>query len=162
LEQIETLLLKGKYEECVNQAKTVPQNSRFYTYTQALLHECQLAQATRFAAQQNFKAAITEASKIPQDCNQDAQQLIAQWSDNILETTNNYQSGKLNDAIAIAKAIPETSPVCKNRAGINQWSRDWEKNNSYFTAAQKALDEGGWKNALRSQAGYRYSLLARG
>jgi len=65
LEQIETLLAEGKYEECVNQAKTVPQNSRFYTYTQALLHECQLAQATRFAAQQNFKAAITEASKIP-------------------------------------------------------------------------------------------------
>lgn len=37
---------------------------------------------------------------------------LVYWSDSMLEiVTNNYHSGKLNDAIAIAKAIPETSPV---------------------------------------------------
>jgi len=33
LEQIETLLAEGKYEECVNQAKTVPQNSLLHLYS---------------------------------------------------------------------------------------------------------------------------------
>jgi serine/threonine-protein kinase len=152
LEQIETLIAQGKYQECANQAITVPQNSRFYTYAQSLLNECQLAQATELAAERNFKAAITEASKIPEDADyyQDAQQLIGQWSDSILEVaTNTYQLGKLNDAIAIAKAIPETSPVYqKAQQGLKQWNREWEKNNSYLKAAQKALDEGRWQKAI--------------
>lgn len=152
LEQIETLIVEGKYEECVNQAKTVPQDSRFYTYAQALLHECQISQAMGFAAQGNFKAAITEASKIPQDAAyyQDAHQLIGEWSDNILEiATNKYQSGKVNDAIAIANAISKSSPVYQKAQGkINQWNKEWGKNNSYFTAAKIALDKGSWQNAL--------------
>ena len=152
LEQIETLKAEGKYEECMNQAATVPQDSRFYNDAQALLHECQLAQAKNFAANQNFKAAITEAGKIPQDAafHQDAQQLIGQWSNSILEiATNKYQSGKLNDAIAIAKIIPESSPVYqKAQEAIKQWNGEWEKNNSYLQAAKSALDEGRWQNAI--------------
>jgi serine/threonine-protein kinase len=152
LERIETLKAAGKYKECVSQAPAVPQNSLFYTDAQALLHECQLAQAKTFAADRKFYAAIAAVSKIPQNAvfYQDAQQLIEQWSDSILKTaTNTYQSGKLNDAIAIAEAIPESSPVYQKAQGaIKQWNGEWEKNNSYLEIAQKALNEGQWQNAI--------------
>jgi serine/threonine-protein kinase len=152
LERIETLKAAGKYKECVSQAPTVPQNSLFYTDAQALLHECQLAQAKTFAADRKFYAAIAAVSKIPQNAvfYQDAQQLIEQWSDSILKTaTTTYQSGKLNDAIAIAEAIPESSPVYQKAQGaIKQWNGEWEKNNSYLEIAQKALNEGQWQNAI--------------
>ncbi len=152
LEQIASLKAAGKYKECVSQAPTVPQHSFFYTDAQALLHECQLAQSKAFAAERQFAAAITEANKIPQSAAfyQDAQQLIAQWSDNILQiATNTYKSGKLQEAIAIASAIPQTSPVYTQTQGaVKQWQQEWQQNNSYLQAAQKALAQGQWQNAI--------------
>lgn len=154
LERIASLKAAGKYQECVSQAPTVPQNSFFYTDAQALLHECQLAQSKRFAAERQFAAAITEANKIPQSAAfyQDAQQLIAQWSDNILQiATNTYKSGKLQEAIAIASAIPQTSPVyTKTQGAVKQWQQEWKQNNSYLQAAQTALSEGQWQNAINA------------
>ena len=104
------------------------------------------------AAERNFKEAITEAGKIPQDAayHRDAQQLISQWSNSIFEiATNKYQLGSLNDAIAIAKAVPETSPVYQKAQGeIKLWNREWEKNHSYLTAAHIALEQGKWQNAI--------------
>lgn len=131
LEQIETLIVEGKYEECINQATTLKRDSHFYTEAQALLQQCQLAQAMTLAADSNFKAAIAEATKIPQNSvyHQEAQQLIVYWSDSMLEIAmNNYHSGKLNDAIAIAKAIPETSPVYRQaHEAMRHWHGEWEK-----------------------------------
>jgi serine/threonine-protein kinase len=152
LEQIETLRAAGKYEKCINQAATTPQDSHLYTAAQALLHECQLAQAKKFAAAQNFKAAIAEASKIPQAgaYHQEAQQLVNQWSETVLEIARNeYESGKLNEAIAITNAIPATSRIYpQTQAAIKHWQGEWKENTSYFKAAQTALNEGKWQNAL--------------
>lgn len=152
LEQIETLRAAGKYEKCVNQAATIPQNSHLYTTAQALVHECQLAQAKKFAAAHNFKAAIAEASKIPQAdvYHQEAQQLINQWSETVLEIARNeYESGKLNEAIAITNAIPATSRIYpQTQAAIKHWQGEWQENTSYLKAAQTALNEGKWQNAL--------------
>ncbi len=152
LEQIETLIVEGKYEECINQATTLKRDSHFYTEAQALLQQCQLAQAMTLAADSNFKAAIAEATKIPQNSvyHQEAQQLIVYWSDSMLEIAmNNYHSGKLNDAIAIAKAIPETSPVYRQaHEAMRHWHGEWEKNNSHLEAAQIALDKGKWQDAI--------------
>ncbi len=152
LEQIETLRAAGKYEKCVNQAATNPQDSHLYTAAQALLHECQLAQAKKFAAAQNFKAAIAEASKIPQAgaYHQEAQQLVNQWSETVLEIAKNeYESGKLNEAIAIANAIPATSRIYpQTQAAIKHWQGEWKENTSYLKAAQTALNEGKWQNVL--------------
>ncbi len=152
LERIENLKAAGKYEECMSQAPTIPRHSFFYTDAQTILYECQLAQAKTLATARKFYAAIAEASHIPQGATlyQDAQQLIDQWSDSILKIADNtYRSGKLNDAIAIAKAIPKTSLVYqKSQGAIKQWNGEWENNNSYLKAAQKALDAGQWQNAI--------------
>lgn len=152
LEQIEIAKAEGKYEECLNQATKVPQDSRLYTEAQALLQECKLTSAKQLAADGNFLVAIAEASKIPQtDASyQAAQQLIGQWSDSILDlATNKYQSGNLNDAIATAKTIPENSPIYQKAQGtIKQWNEEWQKNNSYLKAARQALNEGKWQNAI--------------
>ena len=152
LEQIENLKSAGKYEECMSQAPTIPRHSFFYTDAQTILFECQLAQAKTLAADRKFYAAIAAASHIPQGAilYQDAQQLVDQWSDSILKIADNtYRSGKLNDAIAIAEAIPETSLVYqKSQGAIKQWNGEWQKNNSYLKAAQKALDAAQWQNAI--------------
>jgi serine/threonine-protein kinase len=152
LEQIENLKAAGKYEECMSQAPTIPRHSFFYTDAQTILFECQLAQAKTLAADRKFYAAIAAASHIPQGeiLYQDAQHLVDQWSESILKTADNtYRSGKLNDAIAIAEAIPETSLVYqKSQGAIKQWNGEWQKNNSYLKAAQKALDAGQWQNAI--------------
>lgn len=152
LEQIKTQNAEGNYQECVALSTVIPQNSGIYTEAQTLLQQCQLSLAKQLAADSNFAVAITEAAKIPQNSvrYQEAQQLISEWSSSILETaTKNYQSGNLSNAIAIAKTIPESSSVYPKAQGtIQQWNQEWQKNKSYLQAAQKALDERKWQNAI--------------
>lgn len=152
LEQIKMRIAEGKYQECVEQATAIPQNSRIYTEAQTLLQQCQLSLAKQLAANNNFAVAITEAAKIPQNSvgYQEAQQRISQWSDNILEMAKHrYQLGNLSDAIAIAKTIPESSSVYpKAQKTIQQWNKEWQQNQSYLQAAQKALNEGKWQTAI--------------
>jgi hypothetical protein len=152
LEQIKTQNAEGNYQECVALATAIPQNSRIYTEAQTLLQQCQLSLAKQLAADSSFAAAISEAAKITQNSvgYQEAQQRISEWSGSILETaTNNYQSGNLNNAIAIAKTIPESSSVYPKAQGtIQQWNKEWQQNQSYWQAAQKALNEGKWQSAI--------------
>lgn len=98
LESTKFLKEGKKYEECVNQADSVPQKSRFYADAQNLLNECQflaqdekrLAQAKELAKKNNFKDARAEASKIQPDSSfhQEAQQLVSQCSENPNGVTN--------------------------------------------------------------------------
>lgn len=60
LEQIATLKVKERSQECSNQAA----NTSLDGNTQAMLRNCQLANAKQLAAAQNFPAAIAEAGKI--------------------------------------------------------------------------------------------------
>lgn len=152
LEQIKTQNAEGNYQECVDRATAIHQNSRIYTEAQTLVQQCQLSLAKQLAADSDFAAAIREAAKIPQNSVEyrEAWQLISQWSSSILETaTNNYHSGNLNNAIVIAKTIPEGNSVYPKAQGtIQQWNKEWQKNKSYLQAAQKALNEGKWHNAI--------------
>ncbi|MUL38162.1 serine/threonine-protein kinase [Gloeocapsopsis dulcis] len=152
LEQMKSLKAEGRYEECVDQASTLLEESSYYTDAQSILYECQIAQAIRFAGERNFHAAITEASKIPSTAAfyQNVQQLIEQWSHSILETaTNEYQSGDLKQAIAIAQHIPEFSPVyLEAQTAIKQWNTEWESNNQYIETAKTALKAGKWEQAI--------------
>lgn len=152
LEQMKTENAAGNYQECVNRATAIPQNSRIYTEAQTLLQQCQFSLAQQLAADNNFAVAITEAAKIPQSSvgYQEAQQRISQWSDSILKMAQNrYQSGNLNDAIDIAKTIPASSSVYPKAQGtIQQWKQEWQQNKSYLQAAQKALNQRKWQNAM--------------
>jgi serine/threonine-protein kinase len=152
LEQMKSLKAEGKYEECVSQASNLLEKSSYDADAQSILYECQVAQAIRFAGERNFHAAITEASKIPSSAAfyQNVQQLIGQWSNSILETaTNEYQSGDLQQAIAIAQHIPESSPVyLEAQTSINQWNTEWQSNNQHVEAAKTALKAEKWEQAI--------------
>ncbi|PPS41483.1 serine/threonine-protein kinase [Chroococcidiopsis sp. TS-821] len=153
LEHMKSLKAEGRYEECVDQASTLlAEPSDYTTDAQSILHECQIAQAIRFAGERNFRAAIMEANKIPSSAPfyQNVQQLIAQWSNSILETaTNEYQSGDLKQAIAIAQQIPNLSPVyLEAQTSIKQWNSEWESNTQHVEAAQKALKAEKWEEAI--------------
>ena len=125
LEQLTSFKAAGEYQQCINQATTIPEDSRLYGAAQALQQECNLAQAQKFAAAGDFPAAIAQASKIPQNTvfYQTAQQLIGQWSNSTLEMAKHkYNSGKLSEAIALAQAVPATSPIHQQAQGaIKQW-----------------------------------------
>lgn len=152
LEQMKSLKAEGRYEECVDQASTLLAQSSYYTDAQSILHECQIAQAIRFAGERNFYAAIMEANKIPSSAAfyQNVQQLIEQWSNSILEiATNEYQSGDLKQAIAIAQRVPNLSPVYIDaQTSIKQWNSEWENNTRHVEAAKTALKAQKWEEAI--------------
>lgn len=152
LEQMKSLKAEGRYEECVDQASTLLAQSSYYTDAQSILHECQIAQAIRFAGERNFYAAIMEANKIPSSAAfyQNVQQLIEQWSNSILEiATNEYQSGDLKQAIAIAQRVPNLSPVYIDaQTSIKQWNSEWENNTRHVEAAKTALKAEKWEEAI--------------
>ncbi len=152
LERTTALKAKGNYQECVNQATTSRLGSQANTNAKVLLYECRLAEAKQLAAAKNFPAAIAQASQIPQtDASYAAaRQLIAQWSNSILEIAKkHYQSGELNQAIASAQNIPKTSPIYpKVPKAIEQWQKDWKKNNSALQAAKSSLAAGKCQQAL--------------
>jgi len=152
LEQMKSLKAEGRYEECVDHASSLLAQSSYYTDAQSILHECQIAQAIRFAGERNFYAAIMEANKIPSSATfyQNVQQLIEQWSHSILEiATNEYQSGDLKQAIAIAQRVPNLSPVYIDaQTSIKQWSSEWENNTRHVEAAKTALKAEKWEEAI--------------
>ena len=152
LDAIENLKTAGKYNQCIDRAILSLKQPTLYSDAQALLHECQLAKAQQLATENNFPAAISEASKLPQSATMyaNARQLIDRWSGSILELAiNQYQSGQLKDAIATTEAIPQSSTVYqKAQVTVKQWREQWEKNNSYLQAAQNALNAGKWQLAV--------------
>jgi len=125
LDRIATVKAEGKDRECVDRSQTNLNAPN--TKAQALGYECDLVQAKQLATAQNFPAAIALAVKIPPtDANYPAaKQLIAQWSNRLLETpTKDDPSGKLTGG-AQAKAIEQSSPIHKQAQGaIEQWDKE--------------------------------------
>lgn len=164
LETIQLLKAGKNYEGCVNQAKAFPQTSPFYADAQNLLNECQsitqgaklLAKAKELAQENNFKDAISEVSKIHPDSSffQSAQQLSDQWSPYLIKQAEELykQSDKfqgLENAIGITKAIPKTSSVAKNAEEMTEnWRTEWSNNENYLQAAQNALKQDQWQEAI--------------
>lgn len=55
----------------------------------------------------------------------------------------------MENAIAIVKAVPESSPLgAEVQPTIKQWQADWEQNQTHIEAAQKGLDEKRWQDAI--------------
>jgi serine/threonine-protein kinase len=141
-------------QECVSGASTPTSDSQSNTNTQALLYKCLLASSKQLAASKNFHSAIAQVSKIPlTDASYaEAEQLITQWSNSMLEIAKNqYYLGQMDRAIAQAQSIPKTSSVYqKAQQSIKQWHQEWEKNNSSWQAANSALAAGRWQDALNA------------
>ncbi|MBV9387779.1 MAG: protein kinase [Chroococcidiopsidaceae cyanobacterium CP_BM_ER_R8_30] len=152
------------YEMCANEARVVQSQSGFYANAQNLLNDCQrlaqdekrLAQAKELAKKNNFKDAIADASKIhPGSTFQEqAQQLISQSSLSLIKQAQerykqSYNSKDLQNAIALTKAIPKTSSLAISVKKMRErWRTEWNNNQNYLQAAQDALKQGKWQEAI--------------
>ncbi|EKQ68192.1 SH3 domain-containing protein [Leptolyngbyaceae cyanobacterium JSC-12] len=69
--------------------------------------------------------------------------------------TEQYQSGNLDGAIALAKTVPIQSRAYQSaRLAILQWQHDWSRAESDYYTAQKALREGRWQDVLKRVNSY--------
>lgn len=149
--------LKSTLMANTNKIEPIPtqtrrENQKCVQAAQTRVDECRLTQANELAAAKDFQAAIALAGQIPptQADYPAARELIAQWSNRLLEiATNHYRAGELKSAIDKAKVIPQTSPnYDKTQATIKQWDKQWKKNYSHWLAAKSALEVGKWHNAI--------------
>lgn len=63
--------------------------------------------------------------------------------------TEHYQNGNLTAAIAMAKMVTPDSPAYQAaQTAIVQWQRDWQRAESQFYSAQKALRDGRWQDTV--------------
>ena len=162
LEQIKVLKLDKNYQKCVQQAELFPQHYiNLYTEVTTLLSECQrgkaqeqIAKAIELAEQNKFPEAIALAFQIPSDrkAYSQAHQLISEWSEKILQiASDRYQEGNLKEATALVESVPTNSPsAAKAKSMIQQWDEEWQQNQTHLQAAQKALADGLWQDALDS------------
>ena len=162
LAHIEELQATEKYQECWQQALAFPE---YHSYLQAiaenLREQCsqsqakvQLTQAKKLAAQSRLKDAIALAGQIREDTDfyGEAQQLVAQWSEQIFQiASNKYQEGNLQEAIAIAKSVPANHPVAKQVATtIEHWQKTWQQNQTHLQTAQQKLAQHRWQEAINA------------
>ena len=162
LGQIEELKTNAQYQECLQQAQIFPQDYNYFHSEVANLQsqcqqaqaEAQLTQAKKLAQQSKLRDAIAQAQSITSDqvVYDTAQQLIAQWSQEILKIANNkYQEGNLAMAIAIAQAVPGDSSLAPKAAEtIKHWQEQWQQNQNYLATAQQQLNAGSWQEAIQT------------
>jgi serine/threonine protein kinase len=153
LAEAQQLQADGQYEECIATTNTIP--SFLYDDSQELLNQCAeglLNQAKALAADSEYGDAIREASQIPvgSAVGQEAQGLISEWSDALIQqaTVLYRDEGKLDEAIALLQAIPETTPLSRLRQEtVQQWQAEWETNEETFAEAEQALEAEDWYGA---------------
>ncbi|MBD2200191.1 MULTISPECIES: protein kinase domain-containing protein [Calothrix] len=147
---IKAMIESGKYDQCLDKTNY---SSKVNPEIYKLLAECQLGQAKQLAAKKDFKGAMTIAEKIPSDTSAYSQItiLVQQWSDAIIDqATELYKQGKFNEAVAVAKSIPQK--LLKNPQKIQEltkkWSDEWEANNKLIKNAQVLLNLRQWQSAI--------------
>ncbi len=164
LEQVKAAKNSGNFTQCIEGAKSIPVNSRYGKDAETLLNDCQtaqtdtqakalLAQAQKLAKENKLEEAIATASKISSNSSSygEAQKLLGQWSENVLQiATKRFQEqGKTKEAIALIKAIPSNSPNGKKAQELEaQWQAQANADEVALKAADKALKEGKWKEAI--------------
>lgn len=63
--------------------------------------------------------------------------------------TQQYQAGNLDGALALAKTVPFDSPIYLMATdAAAQWQQDWNRAESDYYSAQKALRDGRWDRVL--------------
>jgi hypothetical protein len=154
LNQAEAFKAEANYSACVQELQKLPEDSSFYLRIQRLSVECYdplaqswLNQAGNLAAEGKLKAAIHAALQISGGSfYAHAQQQIEAWSTQILEIAQQHYldpSGQVDQAIEIARAIPEGSSLYgRSQAVINAWQQQWYADQHHWDAAQVALNAG--------------------
>jgi serine/threonine-protein kinase len=165
IEEAKTSQTTGKYIECIERAKSIPSGTRYDKEVQGLLADCQtahtnsqakviLAEAQKLVKENKLEAAIAAANKITSTSASyaEAQKLIGQWAESLLQiATKQFEQGKLKEAIALTKSIPTNSPTGKKAQELAaQWQAQWTADEASAKAANKALKEGKWKDAIAS------------
>ncbi len=65
--------------------------------------------------------------------------------------TQQYQSGNLNGAIALAKTVSADSPAYSTaKLAVVQWPQEWNRAEARYYSAQKALRDSRWQDAIMS------------
>jgi serine/threonine-protein kinase len=154
LKQADQSRQAGNYNDCLNQAGTVPDKQvDLKMKAQELAQGCSvLAQASQLASANNFEAAIAALDAITptNPAHADAQKLMQQWGDQLIQqATEKYQKGDFTSAIAMLKDLPP-SLNAKVQPKLEQWQETWEANQNELQSAQFAMESGNWKDALES------------
>lgn len=166
LEQVKTSKNAGNFSQCIEGARSIPENTRYGKDAQTLLSECQksqvdtqakvlLTQALKLSKENKLEEAIASASKInPNNSSYaEAQKLLGQWSETVLQiATKKFQEqGKTKEAIALVKSIPPSTPNGKKAQElVAKWQTQANADDLALKAADKALKEGKWKEAIAS------------
>jgi hypothetical protein len=65
------------------------------------------------------------------------------------KATEHYQSGQLDQAVALANSITPDQPTYADaQAILPVWQRDWRIAETKFISAQKALEQGKWQDVI--------------
>ncbi|MBD2744388.1 serine/threonine-protein kinase [Coleofasciculus sp. FACHB-1120] len=72
-------------------------------------------------------------------------------SDILVTAQDKYQKGDFQSAIALAKSIPEKSPIYPEaQATAREWSQEWHTAAAQFQAAEQAFKESRWLDVLEA------------
>ncbi len=164
IEEIKSLKVAGKNQECINLAKEIPSISQYATTAQNLLKECQtataiytesnlrLTKAKELAQSDRLEEAIVTVSKISANSSAytESQKLAEQWSVQLLAiAAKQYEQGKLKEAIALTKVIPTNSPAGKKVQELTaNWQREWNADSEAVHAAKNAREQGDWNKVV--------------
>lgn len=158
--RVETFAASGDDRNCIAEARHVLPYASVFQAAQVYRQICQnrlasaqLDQAQQQADRGELPQAIRSATQIVSgEARQAAQQRIEAWSERILADAERHYwqpQSQLDRALAIAATIPISSPTyLKARAKMQQWQQDEAANQQHWLAAQQALQQEQFDNAL--------------
>jgi serine/threonine protein kinase len=118
-----------------------------------------MAKANKLATGGKLQEAIVEADKVtPQTGDEylNAQTKIDKWSNSLIQKAiyKYQQQGKLNEAIAMLKSIPESVSQSQTSSElISKWNQEWTDNQVYMQDAQRAIIDSRWQDATYAADG---------
>lgn len=72
-------------------------------------------------------------------------------TETLYKATEQFQSGDLQEAIALAKSIPSNSNVYPEaQNSIDEWEKQWQTADKQYKIAEKAFHKGHWAEVLRT------------
>lgn len=161
---LQGLAAAENYEGCRSQGSAFPSQSRFYGEAQVLTQQCSISLARQQANDQALVQAIGTALSVRTPDGQlqnEAQSLVTQWSGQVVKQGEQLlQAGKLDQAIAVLRELPEESPTSSSiEATIQGWQKQWSQSDAAVQATTQLLEEGQWlaaKNQLKGVASITY------
>jgi serine/threonine protein kinase len=118
-----------------------------------------LAKANKLANSGKLQEAILEADKVsPQTGDEylNAQTKIDKWSNSLIQKAiqKYQQQGKLSEAIAMLKTIPNSVSQSQTATDLSaKWNQEWTDNQVYVQDAQRAIIDRRWQDAVYAADG---------